>query len=113
MRKFFIGVVLVVAIGMIWLNQRIEIKRFQDPSGKYECVVSVKQYQRYVPRFPGQGSDAPGYIQIFHEGNSMGTLYLPMLQMLEMEWYAGGARIHGIGEWDFNNGTCRDYGLGR
>ena len=100
--------VLSVLAGGIHLFSREEVTRISDPSGRYTAVVTKRRYQSFVSRMPGQGSDAPGFVEIFGpSGESRGRVPLQMVQFAyQLRWGSSRAEIPLVAEWDFTRRTC-------
>lgn len=97
-----IGLLIVLA-----LNHKTLYKQYMDPSGRYKAMITYKTYLSLLPMPIGSSSDKPGYVKIVDEnGNNLGEIPVPMLQMAEVEWTAEGAEVRLIGEWNFSNNLC-------
>lgn len=106
--------VVVAATVASYLFSREEVSRFSGPAGKYTVVISKRRYQSHVMRMPGQGSDAPGVVEIFDAtGVSYGRVPVEMLQLADVRWTSSGAEIPLIGEWDFQRHTCWYWSRGQ
>jgi hypothetical protein len=94
----------------LFLFSRREEFRFSDPTGRYTAVVTTRRYQGFIMRFPGQGSDAAGFVEIFdRNGKSYGRVPVDILWFVhELEWTGTGAELisAGAAQWDFLHGTC-------
>ncbi len=105
-----IGIVAVtlVAAAILFLFSREEVYRYKSPSGDHTVVVTKYNYESFVIRFPGGGSDAPGFIEIFdRNGESCGRVPVPMIQFYgNLFWRETGAYIPALAEWDFKQRTC-------
>src|SRR5690349_17997856 len=101
------ALVAFIVVAALHLFSRTEVSRFSDPSGKYTVIVSKRRYQSYLPRMPGQGGDAPGFVEILGPNRkSMGRVPIAMLQQVDVRWSSSGAEIRLIAEWDFVRHTC-------
>ncbi|GAA5496326.1 hypothetical protein Rhal01_02509 [Rubritalea halochordaticola] len=94
-----------------WLMMDQEYERLPSPDGRYTAIVSYPRYATALPALPGGGGDKAGHIHIIDAaGESYGELPLFMLsQANDLEWTRGGARIKGVGEWDFASKTCQSW----
>ena len=78
-----------------------------SPDGRHYFEVSSRPYHRFLPAFPGQGSDKPGFITVFTaEGKRCGRAALPMVWMSsDFRWEEKRARVPLVAEWDLE--ACR------
>jgi hypothetical protein len=99
------ALLLVAVVLALALNHRTTYREYRDPSGRYLVRISVKTFQSFVPMMPGSSSDKPCFVEIFdRNGESMGRIPVPMLQLVDMEWAPNGAEVKMIGGWDFDKG---------
>lgn len=99
--------VLVIAAG-VYLRSRVEVIRLSSPSGDHTVVVSERRFETFLPRAPGDGRGAPGFVEIFdRNGSSCGRIPVPMIQFTDdLEWTPTGAAIRLVGEWDLQRHSC-------
>ena len=85
-----------------WSFHLVERRRAFSPDGHFYAVASCRAWRTFVPAMPGGGSDQPGYVTVFtHEGQSCGTVPLPLAWMLDdMEWSSTRAELSLVAEWD-------------
>jgi len=111
-KKTIILAVLIMAFALYqYLTFPIECRGpYSSPDDKYLVVVTRPRWEGLIPRFPGQGGDSSGWVEIFAQGESMGKAWLPMVWWVDdLKWTKSGAKIHGVGEWNFAKGTCWYY----
>jgi hypothetical protein len=111
-RKHYLHVLLVLFVGFcgavfLAFNHRSLMSETWDPTDNYVAKVTFKTFYSFIPMAPGSSSDKPGYVEIFTKnGESMGEIPVPMLQLAGVYWKQNGADVEMIGEWDFINGDC-------
>ncbi len=117
-KKMLLGLAAVLLVFVVaffvFLSLDSEFARFTDSTGIYTCVITVPHWERLVPRFPGQGSDASCFFEIFKDRKSMGKIPVAMLQYKDDFYWEQktprsvptGAYVKLQGEWDFVKHTC-------
>ena len=114
MKKLYVLSAVVLAtfcmIGMV-RSYRVERYRRDYPPDQFTVVLSARPYAHFplIPMsMPGQGSDGPGYLEIFDpHGKSCGGVPLEMIQIgWDFQWETNKASIPLVAEWDFVKQTC-------
>jgi hypothetical protein len=109
-RYFFILVIFLLGFcGLVFfaLTHRTLAYESKSPTGNYIAKVTFKTFYSMIPMAPGSSSDKPGYVEIFNKnGDSLGEIPVPMLQLAGVDWKPNGADVEMIGEWDFSKGDC-------
>jgi hypothetical protein len=92
------------------LHRTVAEKRI-NPSGEYCAEISYCTFLGYLPMGPGQGSDKPGFVEIFNlNGESQGWVGIPMLWVADdLRWTDHGATVNTKAVWDFEKRTCFYY----
>jgi hypothetical protein len=100
----------LIAVGLLGLSvamHRTISSTETDPTGNYVAEVSYRTMYSFLAMSPGSSSDKPAFVEIFtKDGDSLGRIPVPMLQMSGVKWAAPGALVELVGEWDFAKGTC-------
>jgi len=100
-----IGCLFAVSAGVvsIWLFQEVEYFRFKSPDNQHIAIVTWRRYESWMPAFPGQGSDRPGFVRIEEAGGvNYGRIAIPMVWMArDLEWTRHGAELKMVCQWDF------------
>ncbi len=98
---------LVVMLLVFALNHRTTFLELKDPNGRYLARITFNTYLSFIPMPMGSSGDKPGFVEIFdQDGDSMGRIPVPMLQLANVEWTPTGARVMMIGSWDFAKDEC-------
>jgi hypothetical protein len=108
-RKYFLLLipVLLGCILLLALDHKTVYSEFSDPTGRYVAKISYRSFYSLIPTAPGSSSDKPGFVEIFNQqGQSMGRIPLPVLQMVQIDWEPSGASIPAVAEWNFLDGSC-------
>jgi hypothetical protein len=100
---FLLGVMLLAFA----LNHKTTFLELRDPSGRYLARITFSTFLSFIPMSPGSSGDKPGFVEIFdRDGESMGRIPVPMLQLSNVQWTPTGAEVLMIGSWDFAKGEC-------
>jgi hypothetical protein len=109
-RYLFIPIMLLLGFcGLVFLalNHRTLAFESKSPTGNYIAKATFKTFYSFIPMAPGSSSDKPGYVDIVNKnGDSMGEIPVPMLQLAGVYWKPNGADVEMIGEWNFLKGDC-------
>ncbi len=98
---------LVVMLLVFALNHQTTFLELKDPSRRYLARITFSTYLSFIPMPIGSSGDKPGFVEIFdRDGESMGRIPVPMLQLANVEWTPTGAEVMMIGSWDFAKGEC-------
>ena len=98
---------LVVMLLVFALNHQTTFLELKHPSGRYLARITFSTYLSFIPMPIGSSGDKPGFVEIFdQDGESMGRIPVPMLQLANVEWTPTGAEVMMIGSWDFGKGEC-------
>lgn len=98
---------LVVMLLVFALNHQTTFLELRDPSGRYLARITFSTFLSFIPMPMGSSGDKPGFVEIFDQnGESMGRIPVPMLQLSNVEWTPTGAQVMMIGGWDFAKGEC-------
>lgn len=105
--------VLILCAVAIWLLQEVEYQRINSPDGQYTAIVTYRRTEAFLPIFPGQSGDKPGFIKIEdRNGNNCGKIGVPMIGMSrDLEWTDGGANLDLVCEWNFAKRECRFWNI--
>jgi hypothetical protein len=105
---FLITVAAIALLVTLALTHRTTFNEYPDPSGEYTVRISYRTYYSFIPMMPGSSSDKPAYVKITRnkDGENMGEIPVPMLQLAGLTWHAQGAEVQLIGVWDFANERC-------
>lgn len=111
--KRLFGVTVLAALafqaGRLWAGadqEQFYLDR-QSPDGRYTAIATYPAWELGVMRFPGQSGDKSGFVTIYgRDGTNYGKIPVPMVHMIhDIDWSAQGARLTGIGAWDFKDWT--------
>ncbi len=98
---------IVVMLLVFALNHQTTFLELKDPSRRYLARITFSTYLSFIPMPIGSSGDKPGFVEIFdRDGESMGRIPVPMLQLANVEWTPTGAEVMMIGSWDFGKGEC-------
>lgn len=101
------ALLIVVMLLVFALNHQTTFLELKDPSGRYLARITFSTYLSFIPMPIGSSGDKPGFVEIFdRDGESMGRIPVPMLQLANVEWTPTGAEVMMIGSWDFGKGEC-------
>ena len=92
-----------VIVGLLLGGCVSEQSREPSPDGRFEVVIYRSRLASLVPMMPGQGSDAPGRVEIIRraDGRSCGTAAIPMVQLAyDIQFSAQDAVVIGFARWD-------------
>jgi hypothetical protein len=97
----------IISLLFLAFNHRTISSEASDPTGQYVAKLSYRTFYSFIPMSPGSSSDKPGFVEIFNKnGESMGRVPVPSLQLGGVLWKPDGADVQMIGEWNFKNGSC-------
>jgi len=97
--------VLLPSLGQ-YLHAPLEQQRLQSPDGRYTAIVTSPRLWQLLAPLAGPRPTARGHVHIVDaDERSLGRIPLPRLAMAQdLEWIAHGARIRGVGAWNFRDG---------
>ncbi|MEZ4237052.1 MAG: SRPBCC domain-containing protein [Myxococcota bacterium] len=96
----------------LWLACTTEHARWQSPDGRFEVVASRSVVSGCIPVSPGQGSDAPGRVEVVRlaDGRSCGSVRVPMVWMNgDVRFDGDTATIPALADWDLLTCTVTTY----
>lgn len=82
-----------------------ETLEHQSPDGRFQVVSHRSALGSLIPMAPGQGSDAPGRVEIVRveDERSCGAAKIPMVQMArDIQFAEGSATLVGVATWDLD-----------
>ena len=96
---FLVYFVVTLFVPVTWGEPRY------SPSGEHYMQISSMPYHSFLPAFPGQGSDQPGYVTVFTAaGKRCGRAPVPMVWMAyEFVWQPGEAYIPVVASWNLTS----------
>lgn len=93
---------LLVAGGFGVLHLEVHHSEFLSPDGRFRVVASKRWIHGLLPSMPGQGSDAPGSINLYEVGSNrnLGRQAVDMVSFAyDIRWSEDRAHIPAVASW--------------
>jgi hypothetical protein len=80
-------VAVAVVMALIFLPLREHARR-DSPDGYFVAVARTPLLGAMIATMPGQGSDKPGHITVYHGNQSCGAVWVHLVsQFYDLRWY--------------------------